>query len=212
VKPEQAAWTFLRPVLATLGLDPRRVENVVGPGHPDVNYAGGDIELKCMPLWPARPDTPVTVSNFTGEQAGWLAQRWKAQGLSWLMVRVDPSWFLFDGWTALEVYRGLTRQDWHTRAALSFPGGRGNSWNVRPVRSSLSWSAQLGHWLRYDLAAMEPWSRARAERLRCFEGEARCSLEAIAAGLEWTVERVVAAELGGGPSSDVDTLLGYWEA
>jgi hypothetical protein len=211
MKPEQAAWTSIRPTLLGLDLDPRRVENVVGPGHPDVNYAGGDIELKCLLMWPARPDTPVTLDKYTGEQAGWLAQRWKAQGLSWLLVKVDQAWFLFDGWTALDVWRGLSRQQWHDQAAFVYPGDS-HGWAGRPVRSFQSWAQQLGHWLRYDLDAMEPWCRARAVRLRCFEGEERCSLGATALGLEWAQERVLATELGGGSSGDVDTLLGYWES
>src|SRR4051812_33026356 len=123
MKPEQAAWDAIRPLLSGLGLDPRRVENVVGPGHPDVNYAGGDIELKAMDGWPVRPETLVKVPKFTGEQAGWLAQRWKAQGLSWLLVRIGSGWFLFDGWTALDVWRGLPRQLWFEEAAFHYPGG-----------------------------------------------------------------------------------------
>jgi hypothetical protein len=211
VKPEQAAWTSIRPTLVGLGLDPRRVENVVGPGHPDVNYAGGDIELKAMDAWPARPDTGVVVPEFTGEQAGWLAQRWKAGGLSWLMVRMGPSWFLFDGWTALEVWKSIDRQAWHDRAAFVYPGDS-RGWKGTPLRSSQSWAEQLGHWLRYDLDAMEPWNRARAMRLRCFEGEERCSLKMVAVCLGWAEERVLRAELAGGPSADLDTLLDHWES
>lgn len=111
-KPEQAAWDTLRPVMAQAGLDPRRVENVVGPGHPDVNYAGGDIELKAMKAFPKRDGTTVTVPEFTGEQAGWLLQRSQAGGRAWLMVRVGKEWFLFDAVRAYGVYVGLTQARW----------------------------------------------------------------------------------------------------
>ena len=99
--PEQAAWDVLRPVMAGCGLDPRRVENVVGPGHPDVDYTHGNIELKALETFPKMIQTPVRIETFTGEQAGWLGQRWEAGGLAWLMVRVGGGWFLFDGWTAV---------------------------------------------------------------------------------------------------------------
>lgn len=116
-KPEQTAWDRLRSVMSLAGLDPRRVENVVGPGHPDVNYAGGDVELKAMEGFPKRADTPVTVPEFTGEQVGWLLQRQRAGGRAWLMVRVGREWFLFDAETAHSVYRGLTQAEWRTKAA-----------------------------------------------------------------------------------------------
>lgn len=114
--PERDAWESLRPVLAEAGLDPRRVENVVGPGHPDVNYAGGDIELKALPSFPVREDTLVRVPEFTGEQAGWLLQRQRSGGRAWLMVRVDRTWFLFNAVAAHQVYTGLTAFHWRQRS------------------------------------------------------------------------------------------------
>lgn len=205
--PEQVAWDSLRPVLAGLGLDPRRVENVVGPGHPDVDYAGGNIELKHLAEWPRRLSTLVQVPKYTGEQAGWLAQRWKAGGLSWLMVRAGPAWFLFDGWTALSIYRGLPQHVWHEEAAMVYPGNvRG--WAGFPVRADAhSYQRQLAEWLRFDLSKMQPWSRARAMRLRCCSG-----LVTVAGNIGWTQERLLDTELGRGKDDDVDTLLSYWES
>lgn len=113
---EQDAWDRLRPVMVRADLDPRRVENVVGPGHPDVNYAGGDIELKALAAFPIRSTTNVTLTEFTGEQAGWLLQRQRAGGRAWLMVRVGREWFMFDAEAAYEVFRGATQSRWRELA------------------------------------------------------------------------------------------------
>lgn len=125
--PEQNAWDALRPVMAIAGLDPRRVENVVGPGHPDVNYCGGDMELKVLTEWPKRPTTCVRLPELSGEQVGWLLQRQQAGGLAWLMVKVEDTseWFLFDARGALSVHNGLTQAQWRTFAAWQrkFLGG-----------------------------------------------------------------------------------------
>ena len=116
-KPEQAAWDALRPILAGADLDPRRVENVVGPGHPDVNYCGGDIELKAMADFPVRVDTAIKVPEFTGEQAGWLLKRQEAGGRAWLLVRVGQWWFLFDALAAHQIFKGeLTQEEWRQRS------------------------------------------------------------------------------------------------
>lgn len=121
--PEQAAWDALRPVLQAAYLDPRRVENVVGPGHPDVNYAGGDIELKALTAWPVRPATPVRVPELTGEQVGWLLQRQRHGGRAWLMVRVMKEWFLFDAEAAHAVQKGLPREEWKALACWRSDSG-----------------------------------------------------------------------------------------
>lgn len=116
--PEQAAWNSLRPVLQSLSLDPHRVENVVGPAFPDVDYAFGNIELKAMAEFPMRPDTLVKVPEFTGAQAGWLYRRWMAGGLSWLSIRVGHEWYWFDGQKAMLVYKGLTEAQWKSTAMV----------------------------------------------------------------------------------------------
>ena len=163
--PEQLAWDGLRPVLLGLGLDPIRVENVVNPGHPDVDYTHGNIELKAMKDFPVRPSTKVRVPHFTGEQAGWLARRWQAGGLCWLMVRVGVAWYLFDGWNAFAVFHGLTKAEWDERAVLVYPGkwvgGRG--WgNSAPGEGVHCYSKRLGNWLKMDCANMMPEEKARA--------------------------------------------------
>jgi len=208
---EQDAWDNLRPVMQGCGLDPRRVENVAGPGHPDVNYAGGDMELKALAEWPQRPESPVTVPTFTGEQAGWLGRRWQAGGLSWLAVRVDREWFFFDGWTALRlVYPGATQQQWRHHAALVYPGtrSRGRAWGSAPSREGAHpYSRQLRDLLRFDLDAMQPWTRARAMRLRCMKTAEEVALEM---GLD--TRSLIHIELGESAISHVMDLLDYWNS
>lgn len=104
--------------MARAGLDPRRVENVVGPGHPDINYAGGDIELKVLSEWPKRPGSCARLPKLTGEQVGWLLQRQHAGGRAWLMVKVEDTaeWFLFEARGALAVFNGLTQGQWRDMA------------------------------------------------------------------------------------------------
>lgn len=114
--PEQRAWNGLRAILDREGLDPRRVENILGPGHPDIDYTHGNIELKALESFPARPHTKVNIETFTGEQAGWLLQRQRAGGRAWLLVRVSTEWFLFDAEAAYEVYKGATSQRWRELA------------------------------------------------------------------------------------------------
>jgi hypothetical protein len=126
--PEQSAWDNLRPVLQGLDLDPHRVENVVGPGHPDVNYAGGDIELKAMVEWPKRPGTTVKVPHLTGEQIGWGLNRARAGGRWFLMVRVGSEWYGFTAMGAHAVYKGLTQDEWFDAAILVVPGTWSDPW------------------------------------------------------------------------------------
>ncbi len=132
-KPEQDTWDALRPVMAQEGLDPRRVENVVGPGHPDVNYAGGDLELKVLECFPARPTTLVCMPEFTGEQAGWLLQRQRAGGRAFLMARVEREWFLFDAEAAYLVYRGLTQAEWREKAVWTARNLSGSSERLEKI-------------------------------------------------------------------------------
>jgi hypothetical protein len=209
--PEQAAWEAMRPVMLGLGLDPRRVENVVGPGHPDVDYSHGNIELKALDAFPKFAHTPIKIRHFTGEQAGWLGQRWEAGGNAWLLVRVGQrhggSWYLFDGWSALTfIYPGTNAVDWYQQAALTVPPR--SRWGAAPAGEGRHcWSRQLRDWLTFDLDRLMPWSRARAMRLRC-----RRPMETIAGDLDWTVPRLFVTEIGNGTGLDVNTLLDYWNS
>ncbi len=138
--PEQSAWASIQPHLARAGLDPHRVENVLSPGHPDVDYTHGVIELKALACWPVRPETYVRVETLTGEQVAFLCRRWRAGGRAFLLARVDRDWFLFDGDTARQVREGLTQSEWR---AQSLWWGRVNAASV----------AQLASWLKMERPA-----------------------------------------------------------
>jgi hypothetical protein len=153
---EGGFWDTVRPVLQTMELDPQRVENILHGGWPDVCYSHGIIELKNLDTWPVRERTEVQVEFETG-QVPCLMRRWKAGGLSWVLIRVDGSWFLFDGWSSRRVERGLTQADfrstsvWHRKARAPLAG------------PSL---VSLRGWLLADETVLMPHERAKLHRLR----------------------------------------------
>lgn len=125
MKRESAMWKKLRPVLLAAKLDPVRVENPIHPGTPDVNLANGNwLELKCIPCWPVREMTNVSIGHYTAQQRVWLHRRWKyAPGSTFLLLEVQSvrQWLLFDGDVAAEGV-GRTPASWHrmnARAVLA---------------------------------------------------------------------------------------------
>lgn len=198
---EAVLWSErLRPVLDALGLDPVRVENVLGTGTPDVNYTDGWIELKdCPEGFPKRPGTVFTIPKLVErkEQVAWLMRRWEAGGACWLMIRVGREMFLFDGWSSREVRKGLTERDFRNMACWSSFADGSLPDQVKE---------DLRRWLEMDGEEMSPCQRARLYRLGARMSPAQA-----------------AASLGGGVvASDVvlaeqvhnmltDDLLAYWE-
>lgn len=88
-------------VAALRPLDAQSVENGVGIGCPDVNYADGWIELKHLDAWPARNDTPVAVPHFTPQQRVWHLRRTRAGGASYVLLKAGDDWALMRGdWAA----------------------------------------------------------------------------------------------------------------
>lgn len=85
------------------------VENGCGVGTPDVNYADGWIELKVLEDWPARDDTVVRVDLFTKEQRMWHRARAASGGTTWVLLKVDRDWLLFEGRVAAESLGFLAR-------------------------------------------------------------------------------------------------------
>ena len=64
------------------------------------------MELKCIPSWPARAGSCVSIRHFTNEQRVWLYRRWKyAPGTTYLLleVRAEKQWLLFDGDVATKI-------------------------------------------------------------------------------------------------------------
>lgn len=77
-------------------LDAVAVENPAHPGTPDVNYAGGWIELKYLPAWPAKGGV-VRIRHFSKQQRIWLERRRDAGGAAYLLLQVGTDWLLLDG-------------------------------------------------------------------------------------------------------------------
>lgn len=80
-----------------------RVENVAGPGTPDLSIAWGQahldghIELKYRNRPPVRDTTPVVIETITPEQRLWWRQRAVAGGNVKVLLRLGVTWLLFAG-------------------------------------------------------------------------------------------------------------------
>lgn len=197
MKPEQRLWNKLQPIFTGMRLDAHRVENVSRGGMPDVNYKLGWIELKHLDDWPVRASTPVKIPSFVRkkDQATWLFRRWAAGGLCWVLVRVNRQLFLFPGCDAQDVRHGLTRAEFLDRALW---------WSGPNGQMTAEHRGDLDALLCEKPDHMLPPLRARFHRLR-----ACVPLVSVAEDLNWSLERVVAAERRN--SLDTDDLLAYWE-
>lgn len=92
--PEQLLWDDLREAMGTLWFA-RRVEDKLGPGLPDVSFAGRKrrymwMELKALPKLPSENRT-FDIEHFTAEQRAFGLQSLQHGGASswWLMTRID---------------------------------------------------------------------------------------------------------------------------
>lgn len=70
------------------------IENGVGIGTPDVAYAGGWLELKCIEGWPKKPQTPLRIPHFTPQQKVWLLKHYRAGGEVYVLLKVHTDWLL----------------------------------------------------------------------------------------------------------------------
>ena len=155
---ETGAYDSIKPRLQALGLDPQRVEDVTSRGTPDVWYTVGAIEMKYLPAWPVRMNTPVRVSTLIDrpQQVAWLTRRWTKGGPAWLMLRVANQYFLFTGVDSRLVRKGLIRANLERLAVWrTDETGRGD------------WDA-LRNWLTWNLEGLNMLDRERlsAERSR----------------------------------------------
>lgn len=113
------------------GLDPISVENSVRSGTPDVNYVNGWVELKTLPAWPVREDTPVRIEHFTPQQRVWLRRRCEApNGNAWLLLEIDNTWFLFWGTTAATRLGTCTRKELYRIAIHTAHRPEKSNWDV----------------------------------------------------------------------------------
>lgn len=94
---ERNSWKALRERLRPFG-KVVRVENVVGPGTPDVCYClrgvTGWLEMKHANKWPARETTPLVIPSLTLDQVLWMKEWEQAGGTAWLYLTVGPVEFL----------------------------------------------------------------------------------------------------------------------
>lgn len=113
-------WKKIRPILLAAKLDPVRVENPICPGTPDVNLCDGRwLELKCIPAWPKRASSRVTIRHYTPQQRVWLYRRWThAPGSTLLLLNVLAArqWLLFDGDVAARSVGRVNAADHRERA------------------------------------------------------------------------------------------------
>lgn len=96
-------------ILREAGLDPFAVENPILPGTPDVNYRDGWIELKDVDRWPPRGG-PMRVPHFTPQQRIRHRKRRAVGGRSYVLIRVDRDWLLFDGAIAAEILGDVEKE------------------------------------------------------------------------------------------------------
>lgn len=109
-----------RIMAALRGLDPRRCENVVDPGTPDIHYIGGWIEDKSIAAWPKRAKTVVALDHYVPGQRAWHVRRRRAGGRVHVAFEVggeDGCLLLFDAERAAE-HLGIdwTREDCYANA------------------------------------------------------------------------------------------------
>ena len=94
--------------------DASRHEDMLAPGVPDVSYGIGGlqgwIELKVLPEWPKKFNTPVRFPKLTPWQKHWLIKRGHFGGGTWLFVRIEKSYLLFHWRTLTTVGRSAVGQ------------------------------------------------------------------------------------------------------
>ena len=95
------------------------VENSVQEGTPDINTVYGWLELKQLPAWPVRPDTPVGNGLLRPGQGPWLARRCAHGGAAWVLLRIGREWILLWGaWAAQHL--GRTNRKQLVQAAVAY--------------------------------------------------------------------------------------------
>ena len=99
------------------------VENPARVGTPDVNYAGGWIELKWLRQWPAKPETPVRLPHFTLVQKAWITNRAQAGGNIWVMLQCKKEWMIWDGPTACKILGQTPKQQLLEQSRHYWPNG-----------------------------------------------------------------------------------------
>lgn len=95
------------------------VENLVNPGTPDLSFAGGWLELKCVPEWPRQGGVlreGVGREHFTAQQRLFCRTWARRQGFHSVCLQVADELFLIEpvaaadhlgvDWTELDIREG----------------------------------------------------------------------------------------------------------
>lgn len=126
---------------ALFGFDPRRVENAVGPGTPDINFTGGWIESKWLPAWPARAGSVVKVPKYVPKQRGWHTKRRSAGGLVWVVIEIGSDVLVFDAQDAAPGLGHWTKEQMLRRAKLVMSPWDGRAFRHYIVKACETWIA-----------------------------------------------------------------------
>lgn len=111
--------------LELAALDAVPVENGdTCPGHPDVDYAGGSMELKSVARYPAKDHSPIPFKSFTDDQRVWLVRRKAAGEPTFVLARVSGDWYLVDGDVAARRLGLAGKIELRRIATRWWPGGR----------------------------------------------------------------------------------------
>lgn len=127
---------------ALKGFDPRRVENAVGPGTPDINFTGGWIEDKWLAAWPVRSGTVVKVPKYKPEQRSWHTRRRAAGGTVWVVIEIGDERtgdvLVYDAALAAQCLGFWTKDQMLDRALLHM-----HPWNGRTFRKFITAPYQI---------------------------------------------------------------------
>jgi hypothetical protein len=79
----------------------QRVENLVGPGTPDLFYtinqeASGWIELKHIENWPKNSSTVVQIKHYTPQQRNWIRKFGLSGANVFLLLQGEKEYMIFD--------------------------------------------------------------------------------------------------------------------
>ena len=100
MKPEPLLWHQLSKVMGPFWHAQRHEEASGAKGVPDASFGmfgvNGWIELKTIEGWPKNPNKIVEIKHFTAEQKLWMLMRGRAGGNTWLFLKVENDYLLFD--------------------------------------------------------------------------------------------------------------------
>lgn len=103
--------------------DAQSVENMVGPGMPDIVYIGGWIETKKTKAFPKRPETPVTLDHEVLEtQKVWMARHHRKGGTVHTLTQIGQEFFLHEGEWARQWLGNVDRETLTRDAVLHCKG------------------------------------------------------------------------------------------